>query len=324
MILCTSYFIYYNEVVREIPVIQGEDIEIYIPVGASTGDIATILAKENLINYPLIFKIVSRINNNDGLYHQGSHILNTSMNYYGIMETLKQDTIDDSVMTFTIPEGYELRQIADVLSQKGLVDRKRFLEIADEGNFDYPFLKDLPDRGNRLEGYLFPDTYEVFVDSSEEQIIKKMLDRFEQIFVDEYYVCAQELGMSVDEVITLASIIEREAKLDEERRLVSAVFHNRLNSSEYNLLESCATIQYILGERKEVLSISDTKIDSPYNTYLYGGLPIGPIASPGKRSIEAALYPADVDYMFFVAQSDGSHVFSKTYAQHLKAIKEAK
>ena len=322
LILSAIFYTYYNEVEREKPLGMGEDIEIYVPSGASTGDIATILAKENLINYPLLFRVISKNRGNDGLYREGAHILNGSMNYEKMMETLKQDTVNNAVTTFTIPEGYEARQIAEALSQKGLVDKDRFLELVDKGDFNYLFLKDLPKRDNRLEGYLFPDTYEVFVNSSEEEIISKMLDRFEQIFDEEYYLRAEEIGMTVDEVIILASIIEREAMHSDEMAIVSGVFLIMLNSREYYRLESCATVQYILGERKKVLSTRDTKIDSPYNTYMYGGLPVGPIASPGKLSIEAALYPADVEYLFFVADDDGRHIFTKTYEQHLKAIDE--
>lgn len=229
------------------------------------------------------------------------------------------------IKKFTIPEGFELRQIADLLSEKGLVDRARFMDCVENGDFSmYPFIKGIPKRPNRLEGYLFPDTYEVYADASEEDIIKKMLDRFSQIFDTTYQARAKEIGMNVDQVVILASMIEREAQLDDERPLVSAVFHNRLKSKQYPLLQSCATVEYVLPQRKAVLSIKDTKIDSPYNTYLHPGLPIGPIASPGQRSIYAALFPADVDYLFFVGNSDGSHIFSKTYEEHKSAMKKVK
>ncbi len=123
--------------------------------------------------------------------------------------------------------------------------------------------------------------------------------------------------MNVKEIITLASIIEREAKLDRERPIISSVFHNRLKKNK--LLQSCATVQYALGERKEDLTLKDLEIDSPYNTYKHLGLPPSPIASPGKASIEAALFPEDTDYLYFVAKGDGSHIFSKTYSEHLNA-----
>jgi len=144
-----------------------------------------------------------------------------------------------------------------------------------------------------------------------------MLSRFDTIFNDEYKKRAEELKMSIDEVITLASIIEREAKLEKDRKIISSVFHNRLKNKM--LLQSCATIQYILKERKEVLLYKDLEVKSPYNTYKNPGLPPGPIASPGLKSIEAALYPDDTDYLYFFALNDGSHVFSKTFKEHIQA-----
>ncbi len=244
-------------------------------------------------------------------------MIDTSMNYDTIMSELKTITKSRETKKFTIPEGYELKQIVDKLSAENLIDREKFMHLVEYGKFHHEFIKDLPIRKNRLEGYLFPDTYEIYTDTSEEDIIKKMLDRFEQKFESKYYKKSKQLNMTIDQVITLASIIEREAMLDEERYLISSVFHNRLKSNEYPFLQSCATVQYILGERKPILSIQDTKIDSPYNTYKFSGLPPGPIASPGEKAIEAALYPEETEYMFFSANNDGSHTFSKTYEQHL-------
>ncbi len=305
--------------IRSIGDIENQAVEIIIPAGATTSDIAQILKEEKLIKSIMLFKVISKINNTDELYKQGKHILNRTMSYEEMMDELSKTVIVRDITHFTIPEGYELRQIASLLAQKDLIDEDRFMDLVENEHFNYAFLKDVPERENRLEGYLFPDTYEVYVDATEEEIINKMLDRFEEVFVQKYYQRANELGMTVDEVVTLASIIEREAQLNKERALVSAVFHNRMKSKSYPLLQSCATVQYILKERKPVLSTEDTKIDSPYNTYIYKGLPVGPIASPGKDSIHAALYPADVDYLFFVAKGDGSHIYSRTFNEHINA-----
>ncbi|MGE4283019.1 MAG: endolytic transglycosylase MltG [Clostridia bacterium] len=304
--------------------VQSEKIEFVIPQGSSTREIAADLKEIGFIKYPILFRAVSRIKHNDGQYQQGKHMLDTSMDYEAIMNELKKNVAKRETKKFTIQEGLEFNQIVDKLEKEGLIDKGKFLEIAENGSFEYLFLKEMPKRKNRLEGYLFPETYEIYSDAVEEDIIKKMLDQFEKEFKEEYYGRAKELGMTVDQIIIMASIIEREAKLDDERPMVSAVFHNRLKSKNYQLLQSCATVQYVLGERKSVLSEEDTKIESPYNTYKYPGLPIGPIASPGRASIRAALYPADVDYMFFVANSDGSHIYSKTYAEHLRAMKNVK
>ncbi|MBZ4644860.1 MAG: hypothetical protein PWR27_268 [Petroclostridium sp.] len=304
--------------------VENRTVEVEIPKGATTQDIAMILKEKGLIKYPILFRVVSRVKRYDGKYQQGIHRLNTSMDYEAIMSELQKNVAKKETKKFTIPEGYEFKQIVEKLANEKLIDKEKFIQLAENGEFDYPFLKDLPERKNRLEGYLFPDTYEVYADATEEDIIRKMLEQFEKEFKQQYYERAKELGMTVDQVVILASMIEREAKLDKERPLVSAVFHNRLKSKDYPFLQSCATVQYILGERKEILSVEDTKIPSPYNTYINPGLPPGPIASPGRESIRAALYPADVDYMFFVANSDGSHIYSKTYNEHLKAMKRVK
>jgi len=304
--------------------LEHKAIEVVIPEGASTQEIATILRDKGVIRHPLLFRVISKILGVEDKYKHGLFLLGSSMTYEDIMSELQKGAGRNGTVRFTIPEGYELRQIVQRLSEQHLIDADKFMEEVNNGQFNYKFLKDVPKSENRLEGYLFPDTYEVYKDATEREIITKMLDRFNEIFNEQYYQRAKELNMSIDEVVTLASIIEREAKLDEERPLVSAVFHNRLNSREYPFLQSCATVQYILKERKPVLSVADTKIESPYNTYLHPGLPIGPIASPGKASIHAALYPEDVDYLFFVANSDGSHIYSRTYEEHLEAMKRVK
>ena len=300
---------------------EPQSVEVVITKGASTGEIARILEQKSLIRYPDLFRLASKLKQKDGKYRQGTFLLNSSMGYETLMSELT-DVKKNNNVRFTIPEGYEIRQIADVLSKQQLVNRERFYSILEKQYLEYPFLKDVPKRSNRLEGYLFPDTYEIYPNTSEEQIVKMMLDRFHQIFEDRYYIRAKQLGMTVDQVVILASMIEREAKLSKERAYVSSVFHNRLKSKQYPKLQSCATVQYILKERKPILSVEDTKINSPYNTYIYNGLPVGPIACPGKASIEAALYPAQSDYLFFVANSDGSHIYSKTYAEHLKAMQK--
>jgi len=184
--------------------------------------------------------------------------------------------------------------------------------------FDYAFLRGVPKRENRLEGYLFPDTYQFSLSEGAYSIINKMLARFDEIYTQEYRTRAKSLGMTDDEIITLASVIEREAQGDGDRKTVAGVFHNRLKNAQYPYLESCATVQYILKERKPVLSVADTKIDSPYNTYQNPGLPAGPIASPGQKSIEAALYPEAHNYLFFVMDSTGKHRFAETFSEHQK------
>jgi len=293
------------------PVTVPGDVLVNVPPKSTTAKISTILWEKQLIRNALLFKLYAKINGFEGDLKAGLYRFSGTVSWQQIREKMTKGQVE--TISFTIPEGYTVGQIADLLAEKGLIDRDRFFQVMENGDFSYPYL---PSRGktNRLEGFLFPDTYRIAEGCSEEKIVHMMLDRFDQVFQKEWRLQAEKMRMSVLEAVTLASIIEREAKVASDRPLVSSVFHNRL---ERNMnLESCATVQYALGEVKEVLLLEDLKIESPYNTYIHGGLPPGPIASPGKDALQAALYPADTKYLYFVAKKDGSHYFSKTLAEH--------
>lgn len=311
-----SLLSYYNSSLKAVTE-ESEEQMFTVAKGSSVKTIAASLENQGLIRNAQVFIFYSRFSEKANKIKAGDYTISGSMSVAEIVDKLAAGDAKKDTVKFTIPEGFELRQIADRLEAEGLINKEQFYEAASKAASELDFVKAAPNRENKLEGYLFPDTYEVFKNASEEDIINKMLNRFNQVFTEEYQNRAKELDMSIDEVITLASIIEREAKLDKERKTVSAVFHNRLKQKMK--LESCATVQYLLKEQKPVLTFKDLKIDSPYNTYIYAGLPEGPIASPGAKSIEAALYPEDVDYLFFVANNDGSHVFTKTYREHLNA-----
>jgi UPF0755 protein len=170
----------------------------------------------------------------------------------------------------------------------------------------------------KAEGYMFPDTYRIAAGTSEEQLVKIMVSQFDQQFTPAMRQRAAELGISVRDIIIMASLVEKEARVEKERPIIAGVFYNRLKQSMP--LQSCATIQYILGYAKPELTVADTELPSPYNTYLNPGLPPGPIANPGLASINAVLYPAETEYLYFVADKNGSHRFSRTYDEHLAAI----
>lgn len=295
-----------------------EEIVITIPRGATTTSIGSILMENDLIRSEIIFKLTSKELEADGNMKAGDFKLSKSMNMTEIINKLVSGDVYLDTFTFTIPEGFEIRQIIDRLEAEGFINREVFMNELQNGVFSYKFM-DMLDNRDELEGYLFPDTYEMKVGSTEYDIINKMLSRFDQIFKDEYYQRLEELGLSMNELITLASIIEREARAKEEFPLVSSVFHNRIQKGM--LLQSCATVQYVLGERKERLTYADIEIDSPFNTYMNAGLPPAPIASPGVLAIESALYPEETDYLFFVVKKDGNgtHVFSRTLDEHNKA-----
>jgi UPF0755 protein len=292
---------------------NDEGFVVEIPEGAGSQSIAEVLEKYTIIRYPMAFRMYVRIQGTP-VWQKGKHTLSTAMSYGAIVKKLQSPPdVQPDIRKVVIPEGYELRQMIDLLVENGLGERESFMTEVETGIFDYTFIKQIPVRENRLEGYLYPDTYLFSVEETEHQILDKMLAAFEQKVMPVYDGANTETGL--DKILTLASVIEREAANDEERPKVASVFYNRLNIGMK--LESCATVQYLLKERKDVLSLADIAVDSPYNTYKYTGLPIGPIASPGIASIKAALYPADTNYLYFVATADGEeNLFSETFQEH--------
>ena len=293
-------------------------VNVVVEEGSSTTDIANALKDANIIRSVRKFKICSKIWRYDGKYKAGIYSFSQSMTCSEISKIIVSGK--ESTNTFTIPEGYTIKQVAATLADNRLVDKDKFLEATKDSSAykDFDFLDDAQKGKNHLEGYLFPSTYQVATNADEKQIITTMLSQFEQVFTDEYKKRAKELGYSENEIIIIASIIEKEAQVDEDRAKIASVIYNRLDKGMN--LQMCSTIQYILGEAKPVLSIADTQIDSPYNTYQNSGLPKGPICSPGEASIKAALYPDDTDYLYFVVSEklDGSHNFSKSYSQFEK------
>lgn len=287
------------------PLVENSTIQkiINIPSGTNAKEIVHILEKNEIIrknNY--LFIILIKLSKLEDKLKFGEYNLSPSLNMLQILNKLARGEI--VVYKITIPEGYTSIQIAELLDKKEIVEKESFLKLVKYGEKSW-------------EGYLFPDTYEVPKKYGAENMFKLMLSNFEQVAVDNKLINkAEQTGFTMDEIITLASIIEKEAKFAEEKRQISSVFHNRLKSGMK--LQSCATIQYILGKPKEKLEESDLEIESPYNTYLYKGLPPGPICNPGIDSIIAALEPANEDYLYFILGDNGRHIFSKTYEEHLK------
>lgn len=273
-----------------------------IPSGTNAKEIVYILEKNEIIrknNYT--FRILTKLMELEDHLKYGEYILSPSMNMLQILDKL----VKGEVITYkiTIPEGFTSSQIAELLDKKEVAEKEAFLKL-------------FKDSEKTSEGYLFPDTYEVPKKYGAEKMVKVMLANFNQVaLVNKFTDKAEEIGFSLDEIIILASIIEKEAKFSDEKNKVSSVFHNRLKTGMK--LQSCATIQYILGEPKEKLDENDLKIESPYNTYLYKGLPPEAICNPGLDSIMAALEPEEGDYLFFILGENGRHIFSRTYEEHL-------
>lgn len=288
-----------------------------IEAGSSTDDIARALHKKGVISSVSKYKLVSKLWRYDGKYKAGSFSVSPSMRSSDIAQTISKGV--SSTKNFTIPEGYTLEQIAKKLDKEGIVNKDKFLDVARHGDFSkFSFLKGAQSGDNHLEGYLFPDTYAVDLDADETQIITTMLNQYDKVFTKKYRERAKELNLTENQIIIIASLIERESQYDGDRAKIASVIYNRIKAGMP--LQIDATIQYALEKTKENLSIDDTKIDSPFNTYTNKGLPPGPICSPGKKSIKAALYPEDTDFLYYVVSEklDGTHNFSKDYNQFLK------
>ncbi|MDD3394587.1 MAG: endolytic transglycosylase MltG [Anaerotignum sp.] len=302
----------------EEPILTGEAVSVTIPEGASTADIAAILKENKLIKNTFTFRLSSKLDGFDGTYQQGTYAIDTGLNQTQIMQLLQTGVVFDDVK-FTIPEGYTTQQIAAKAEEIGVCTEEEFIEECNTGSFDFEFVKNLPDREFKLEGYLFPDTYYVKEETTAHDLIQAMLKRFEQMYTTEYQDAVAASGYTLDEMVTIASVIEKEIKVDEERPRAAGVIYNRLK--EDMPLQVDATVLYAMGIVKEDITTVDLQVDSPYNTYKVTGLPIGPISNPGELSFKAALYPEENNYIYYVVEAKGqnNHIFCETYEEFLKA-----
>ncbi|WP_126427881.1 endolytic transglycosylase MltG [Brevibacillus marinus] len=295
--------------------------QVKIPSGSSVREIARLLEEAGLIRDATVFSYYVQAKGVGSRLQAGEYRFEVGAPLDQLLAKMVNGDVVKNTVRFTIPEGWTVEQIANALAEKGLVDKQEFLREVNEGDFSqFAFVREIPaaaGRKYRLEGYLFPETYEVEKGASEHEIIARMLAQFEKELQPQWREALKERQMSIHEAVTLASIVEREVVVDAERPIVAGVFYNRLRDQW--LLESCATIQFILGKQRERILYEDLQVDSPYNTYLHPGLPPGPIASPGRASLAAVVQPAQHDYYFFVTKKDGSseHYFSRTYEEHL-------
>ncbi len=313
-----------EEDLKPIDETSTEAIVVDIPTGSTSIQIGEVLANNGLVKSKGVFAYQAKKRKVEDSMQAGKYELSKSMSVDEMIDKLVEGEIYINTVSVLIPEGYEFRMIVDKLSTELGLDKDKLIDIAENHDFNYKFLSDVPeDVKYRLEGYLFPATYTFNREATELEVLTAMLDKFDSVYTEESYAKAEELGMTTNQVITMASIIEREAASNEERDIIAGVFYNRLKQNM--MFQSCATVQYILEERKPELLYSDLEVVSPYNTYKNMGLPPGPIASPGQLSIEAALNPVEHDYLFFVVSgnNDGKHVFSKTNAEHEAAKQEA-
>jgi UPF0755 protein len=294
---------------------ERESVAVTIPKGASFREAADSLHAHGLVRAPLIFRKYAALRKRDRTIRYGRYIIARGASWNEIITALEQGR--GIVHRVVVPEGWAVWDIVPEVAAKLSVPE----DSVEAAVRDTALLRRLGvPRGTRtLEGYLFPDTYDFPDGATARQAIELMVQRFERVWRPEWNARAAELKLSRHQVVTLASIVEKEVRRGSERPTVSAVYHNRLRIGQ--ALQADPTVQYALGRRRPGRVLyRDLRVNSPYNTYRRVGLPPGPIASPGAASLEASLYPADVTYRYFVAHPDGHHEFRNTYAEHLKAI----
>lgn len=290
-------------------------IKVNIPKGSTLAQITDLLAEKNIVTNKNIFITATSLMGYSDKIPAGIFALKNANNNYSIIKQLVQG--NPEMIKVTLLEGWTISQVTQAISESMNLSS----EILSSLCYDEKFINELGLETKSLEGYLYPDTY-LFMESENDpkEILKQIVSEFNEVFNDNLRERAEQIGFTVNEVVTMASIIEGEAIFDNERIIIAAVYHNRLKKRMR--LQADPTIQYLIKDGPRRLRLSDLRIDSPYNTYLHLGLPPGPISNTGKASILAVLYPDDNNYIYFVARGDGYHTFTTTIEEHNKAKRE--
>jgi UPF0755 protein len=290
---------------------RGAAMRVIVPKGSSFARATDSLRKAGLVSAPLLFRVYARIRGDDRNIKPGTYLIKRGTPWPDIISALNGG--HGLVNTITIPEGWTLSQIVPLLAATIAVPA----DSIDAAVGDTVLRARLNVPTPTLEGYLFPDTYAFPVGTTARQAVTEMVKRFEREWKPAWNARLSSLGMTRHEAVTLASIVEREARRAEERPVIAAVYRNRIRAGM--LLQADPTVQYANGKHTPRVMLKDLEVDSPYNTYRYPGLPPGPIASPGGPSLIAAVFPANVSYLYFVAHPDGHHEFRNTLAEHERA-----
>ncbi len=287
---------------------------IAVPSGLGFKALSTLLYQKGMILHPVKFRLFARIKGYDIRIKAGEYLLSSAMTPKKILETMVDGKV--RLHRLTIPEGYNLIQTARVVETAGFASEADFLKAATDP--DLVNAKGID--AQTFEGYLFPDTYHFPGGVTPENIISTMVKRFRSVFTPEWKEQAKIMGLTIHQVITLASIIEKETAVADERPIISSVFHNRLKRNMR--LESDPTVIYGMGDYNGNITRKDLERPTPYNTYTMKGLPPGPISNTGAKAIEAALYPADTKLLFFVSRKDRTHQFSTNFKDHNRAVRK--
>ena len=316
LILSTFAILVSNDVLALVK--EDNPVILTLTEDTASGQVASRLKQEGVIQYPWVFRLLTSLKKVDS-FDAGTYELNSDMDYGQLISALRGSGEQRTVVRVTIPEGYTLQDICDLLVEKKVLTAEKFWETANTYPFSHAMLADVPMVDNRLEGYLFPDTYDFYVGDNAVNVINKMLNNFVKKYTKAMRNLTEANGLTIAEVVKVASLVEKEAKLADERTTIAGVIYNRLHSSSFPYLQIDATIMYATGH-KDTLTADDLKIDSPYNTYTHEGLPPTAICNPGVSCLMAAIQPEKSRYYYYVADTDGSHIFSRTLDEHNRAV----
>ncbi len=300
--------------------------EVQVKAGWSTMDMAFAMKKAGVINHPLVFTVYTMLNDTDGTFKSGTYLLDGGMTYDKIISTIQRKQSSQTVrITFT--EGMNAAEIGKLLEENKVCLKNEFLAAINTGTYNYDFIPAgdaQSGRFYRLEGYLFPDTYDFYVNENVDSVIKKFLNNFNNKFTANMRQRAAEMGMTIDQVVALASVIEKEAPDVFEMANVSSVFHNRLlNPQVYPKLQSNVTSYYVKNVINKALTYTDPSYSQAYDTYVCNGLPVGAVCNPGGAALTAALNPSASDYYYFVTDAEGTFYYARTLSQHNANISKA-
>jgi UPF0755 protein len=319
-LLATVGWIAANDVLA----LNKEEISAIVSVSEEddVDDVAAMLKEEGLIEYPALFKLFCSLSHASSKITPGNYTLTTDMDYRALVTNLSASSATKVKVSVTIPEGYTVDQIFELLESKGVAKVSELQEMAAEHDYNFSFLKDIPlGDYKRLEGYLFPDTYEFYAHQDPLYVLNKMLVNFDSKVTDEMRQTIQDNGYTIQDIVTIASMIEKETDGTDRAKIASVIYNRLANTSggTQGKLQIDATLVYINGGN--VPTDEDKNIDSPYNTYLYAGLPAGPISNPGLASIKAAISPESTSYYYYALGDDGVHHYFRTYDEQVSFIR---
>ncbi|MCH5193076.1 MAG: endolytic transglycosylase MltG [Oscillospiraceae bacterium] len=323
--------VYILKCAKEIFGMDKSDIEIVvdIPMNSSTADIAEQLLAEGIIEDTFLFRMYSRIKGTDGTYIAGTHKLSANMDYGTIVDILQEEAENQrETADVVFPEGITIIKAAQILEDKGVCDAEEFIKVFNSSEFGFDFeekVKISALKFYKMEGYLFPDTYQFYLEEDPRVVAKKIYKNFEARVTPDLYGRMNDLDMELEEVLTLASVVQAEAANTKDMKRVASVFYNRLNApNEYPLLQSDPTTKYVNEVIKPNIDVKSDKMFEAYDTYQGAGLPPGPICNPGLDAINAVLYPAETDYFYFCSNIEtGEFFFAETLAEHEQNLIEA-